>query len=208
LIEGKKILYGWLGINVQDISEELAEHFGLESRQGVIVARVLAQSPAEKAGLKDGDVIRSCDGQPLKDVRDLLKRIAKVRVGKRVKLEIIRDRRPLMVNVEVGERPGEEDQETGGMPEEGNWRGIEVGALTPELAEQYRLEVRQGVVVTRITPGSPADDAGLRVGDLILEINRRPITSVSDFMRISKGVEGDVLVKTARGYAVLREREP
>ncbi len=202
LIQGKKILYGWLGINVQDVTDELAKHFGLESKEGVIIAQVLPGSPAEEAGLKDGDVITHYEGGPLKDVRELLKRVSKSRVGKKVTLGIVREGRSMSVQVAVGERP--EALEAWEQRGEETWRGLEVSAITPELAQRYRLESSRGVVVTHVEPNSAADEAGLRVGDLILEINRRPVGSVDDFNTLSKSAKGDVLVKTTRGYAVLR----
>jgi len=202
LIQGKKVLYGWLGVNVQDLSEGLAKHFGLESREGVIVARVLPGSPGEKGGLKDGDVIRSYDGQPIKDVRELLKQVARTKVGKRVVLGVVRDRRPLHVTVEVAERPAE--LESGEARGEGTWRGLKISAVTPELAERFRIGEADGVIVTHVEPGSPADEGALRVGDLILELNRQPIHSISDFKRFSRAVKGDALLKTSRGYVVLR----
>ena len=202
LIQGKKILYGWLGINVQDVTEELAKHFGLGSKEGVIVARVLPGSPGEKGGLKDGDVITHYEGEKLKDVRELLKRVAKSRVGKKVTLSVLREGRSISVGVEVAERP--EEMEAWEAHGEEIWRGLEVSAITPDLAQRFRLETNRGVVVINVEPGSAADEAGLRVGDLILEINRRPVGSVDDFNTLSKSVKGDVLIKTARGFAVLR----
>ena len=203
LIQGRKVLYGWLGINVQDITEELAKYFGLESKEGLIVAQVLPDSPAEKSGLKDGDVIRTYDGQTLKDVRDLLKRVGRTPVGKRVSMGIIRDKRPMMLTVEIGQRP----EETEGLPAsgEGAWRGLSVSGITPEITQRYQLEGMGGVIVTGVKPGSPADEAGLRPGDVILGINRQPIQSMKDFKSVTKAAHGNVLVKTARGYAVLQE---
>ena len=79
--------------------------------------------------------------------------------------------------------------------------------MTPELAQRYQLEGVQGVVVTHVEPGSPAEDAGFRVGDVVLEVNRHPVGSVSDFKNLTRGAQGDVLIKTSRGYAVLRAGE-
>jgi serine protease Do len=204
LIEGKKVLYGWLGVNVQDVTEELAQHFKLPSQEGIIVARVLAGSPAEEGGLRDGDVVVSLEGQPLKDVRELLKKVARVPVGQKIKMGIIRDGKRQELSIKVGQRP--ESLESWEARGEGTWRGLEASAITPELAERYRLESRQGVVVTHVEPGSPAEEAGLRVRDVILEINRQKVDSLNDFTKISKKVDGDALVKTTRGYAVIRAR--
>ncbi len=202
LIQGKKILYGWLGINVQDITEDLAKYFGLEAKEGVIVAQVLTDSPAQKAGIKEGDVIRTFDGEKLKDVRDLLNRVGRAPVGKKVKLGILHDKRPMDVQVEIGKRPEESEVEAGKAGEA--WRGIKVTAITPDLASRLGLEVREGVVVTEVAPGSPAEEAGLREGDLILGLNQQPVRSVTDFNNLTRSFKGDVLVKTARGYAILR----
>ncbi|MBI3615219.1 MAG: Do family serine endopeptidase [Candidatus Omnitrophica bacterium] len=207
LIHGKKVLYGWLGINVQDLTEELAKQFGLESKEGVIVAKVLPGSPGEKGGLKDGDVIKSYDGQPIKDIRELLKQVARTKVGKRVALQILRDRRLVNVTVEVSERPSEsENGEAGEAPrEEKTWRGLEVGTITPELAERFQLKETQGVLVTRVEPGSPAEEAGLRVGDVIHGLGRQSINSTGDFKKASQAVKGDTLLKTSRGFVVVPE---
>ncbi len=205
LILGKKVLYGWLGINVQDVTEELAQHFGLESKEGVIVAKVLPDSPGDQGGLKDGDVIRVYDGQPVKEVRDLLKRISQTPVGKRVTLGVLRDNRPVKVTVEIGERPGESELEDKAGE---TWRGMTVGPLTPELAERLGLPEKAGVVIRGVEPGSAAEEAGLREGDLIFGINRLLIDSVADFQKVTRAVQGEALLKTSRGYVILPDKRP
>jgi serine protease Do len=202
LIEGKKVLYGWLGVNIQDVTPELSEVFHLPSPEGVIVARVLPNSPAEKGGLKDGDVIVRYEGEPVKNVRELLKKVARTRVGQKVTLRVIREGKERNVTVEVGERPAE--LEAWGQRMEGTWRGLEVRRLTKELAERYGHPTSEGVIVSHVEPGSPADRAGLRVGDLLLEINRLPIASVQDFLQATAQVKGPALVKTTRGYFVVK----
>ena len=115
---------------------------------------------------------------------------------------MVRDRRSVDVTVEVAERPAElESVEAHG---EGTWRGLEVSAVTPELAERFRIGETEGVIITQVEPGSPADEAGLKGGDLIRELNRQPIRSVSDFKKAARAVKGDALVKTSRGYVVLQ----
>ncbi len=201
LIAGKRVLYGWLGVNVQDVSEELAQHFALKGREGAIVARVLPGSPAEKAGLKDGDVVVAYGGQPVQSVAALLKQVARARVGERIPVQVVRAGRLLKLSVEVGERPGEEGPEA---PAGGAWRGMEVSPLTEEMAHHLGVEASSGVVVTGVEPGSMAERAGIRAGDLILEVSRRPVAGMRDFTEATRGAEGDVLIKTSRGYYVLR----
>ena len=191
LIQGKKVLYGWLGINVQDVSEDLQQHFKLSSQEGVIVARVLEHSPAEKAGLKDGDVIVALSDQPVKNVHQMLKEVARAKVGQKMPLKVIRNEKELRLTVEIAERPSE--MEEGEARGEGTWRGLELG------------EIAEGVAIRQIEPGSLADQAGLQVGDLLLEINRHPIHSVKEFQQIASQAKGDALIKTARGFFVLRE---
>ncbi len=106
------------------------------------------------------------------------------------------------LQVEIGKRPEEAEAEAGTT--RAGWQGIKVTAIKPELAQQLGLEARDGVVVTEVEPGSPAEEANLRAGDLILGLNQEPVRSVADFNRLTRSLKGDVLVKTVRGYAILR----
>ncbi len=203
LIEGKKILYGWLGVHIQDVNEELARAFQLSGREGAIVIRVIPDSPAEKAGLRDGDVIVAYAGEPVKNVRELLKLSGRTRVGQKVNLQVIREGKEVRVPVEVGERP--QELAAWGERGQGSWRGLEVSGLTPELAQQFQVPFAEGVIVTQVEPGSPADEAGVRIGDLVLEVNRRRVRSVQEFAQIAASVRGDALLKARRGFFVVRE---
>jgi len=202
LIKGKKILYGWLGVNVQDIGEALAQYFGLPDRQGVVVARVVPDGPAAKAGVKDGDVVRSYQGQAVRNVRELLAVVARTKVGTKVTLELVREKKPVTVTIVVSERPGDLAGLAARAPK--TWRGLEVSELTEELAQRFHAAERRGVVVTNVEPGSPADDAGLRVGDLINEINRRPVATLDEYTPATASAGGDCLVRTQRGYAIVK----
>ena len=202
LIEGKKVLYGWLGVNAQDVTQELAEAFKLPSSEGVIVARVLPDSPAEKAGIQDGDVILSINDQPIKNSREVVAKVSRSKVGEKAALVILREGKEIRLTVEIGERPGETEE--GEIAGEGSWRGAKVGPLTPEMAQRFELPEEEGVVVLEVEPGSLAAGAGLRPGDLILEINRKPVRSVRDFSQAAAQVRGDALVKTMRGFLVIR----
>ncbi len=202
LISGKKILYGWLGISVQDLTEELAEYFAISEQEGALVVKVLEESPAEKSGFKEGDVIRSFDGRDTKDVRSLLREVGKAEVGKKVAVLIIRDKKPLTLKVEVGERP--EDLEKLAQAAEKAWRGMEVSEISADLARRYRIEAEDGVVVRHIEPQSPADSAGLAPGDVIVAINNQRIRNITDYESVSQAVKGDALIRTERGFAVLK----
>ncbi|MDP2938972.1 MAG: trypsin-like peptidase domain-containing protein [Candidatus Omnitrophota bacterium] len=213
LIQGKKVVYGWLGVSVQELNEKLAEYFGLKEKQGVLVSGAIKDGPAEKAGIKNGDIILTFDGQRVNSVRDVLKLTGNTEVGKKVKLGILRDKKPLSVEVEIGERPQnldnlEESKPSLGEPEvKQSFRGIAVQELTQDMIRQFDLEEKQGVIITNIEPNSPADEAGLQIGDVITEINKQPIKTLPDYqLAIKKFKHEDCLLQTSRGYVVLKAK--
>lgn len=205
LIEGKKVLYGWLGVSVQEVTEDLSKYFDLSEKQGVIVSKVFKDSPAEKGGLKDGDIITSFAGQKIKSVRELVKTVGMTDVGKKVKVDILRDKKNMTLEIEVGERP--EDltiTESAAKEEEQGWRGLSVANITPEIAQKFKLEKDQGVVVTYVEPGSLADYAGIFPGDIIMQIDKRDINNIDDFNKVTKPIQGDALIRTDKGYSVIK----
>ena len=207
LIEGKKVLYGWLGIKVQDLDQELAEYFAVKDRKGVLVVEVLDDSPAMKAGIKEGDVIKVFAKTQIENVSRLLKEVGKAEVGKTVEITLLRDKKKISLKVKIGERPQDEvfQEEAEEEPSEEQWRGIEVRQITKELSKRMRLKQKTGIVVIRVERGSPADEAGLMVGDAILEINRKPVRKISEFNKITAEVKGNCLIRTARGYLIIKE---
>ncbi|MCM8770541.1 MAG: Do family serine endopeptidase, partial [Candidatus Omnitrophica bacterium] len=204
LIEGKKVIYGWLGVSVQDLDENLAKYFGLPDKNGVLVTKVLEGSPAQKAGVKESDVIKKFDQKTINNVKELLAIVGATEAGKKVKMTVIRDKRELNLDIEVGERP-EKIEEFG---EEGRtsqaWRGMEVQTLTSSLARRFGLGEEEGVVVTAVKPNSPADEAGIVPGDVILEINKVPVRNIEDYNKITSGLKTDALLKTRRGFVVIK----
>lgn len=211
LIEGKKIVYGWLGIMIQNLDENLINYFGLTKKEGVLVSKVIKDSPAQKAGIKEGDIILKLDGQETNTVNSLLKIVGETPVGKSVQASLLRDKQKISLEVKIEARPEdkaeeiiEEKQIT---QDESWWRGIQAQEITPELARKLNLSEQheqQGVVITDIQPNSPADEAGLISGDIILGINRIHIDSLNTYKRLIKGISGDCLVRTARGFFVLK----
>jgi len=205
LISGKKILYGWLGVTVQDLTPELAKHFGLADTKGALVAGVLEDSPAQKGGIKEGDVIKRVGDEEIDSVRKLISTVSKIEVGKTIKLSILRNNKKVSLEVEVGQRP--EDLEQVSSVEElstaAAWRGIEVEELNPDLVRRFQIRGKQGVVIVNVEPGSPADEAGLMPGDVILSINRQSINNLSDYNKVIKDLADSALIKTQRGYYVI-----
>jgi serine protease Do len=206
LIKGEEVSYGWLGVKVQDLNQELAEYFGLPDQKGALVAKVLKGGPAEKAGMKEGDVIRKFNGQEVENTADLVNKVAHTEAGKTVEIEIIRDKKPLTLKVKIGKRPLTLTEETAGG--EYSWRGITVSDLTLDVRKKFGIEEEgKGVVVIAVEEESPAWNAGIKVGDIIEEINHHLISNVDDFEKVTQQIKGKALVRTQRGYFLIPPEE-
>ena len=200
LIEHGNVTRGYLGVTIQDLTAELAKSFGLKDTKGVLVSQVMPDTPAEKAGMKQGDVIASINGKPVETAAALRNEVAMKAPGTAVKVGVIRDGKEKTLSVKVEKMS--EDLLTSSRSESIRDLGMSVSALTKELAEQYGLENEKGVVVTGVEQGSLAARAGIRQGMLIKEVNRRPVTSVKEFEdALKKNGKKPVLlfVRDARG---------
>ncbi|MFZ5800327.1 MAG: Do family serine endopeptidase [Candidatus Omnitrophota bacterium] len=210
LIEGKKITYGWLGVSVQDIDDKLAGYFKLSNKEGALVVDVIKGGPAETAGLKNGDIIIAFEGKAIKEVRELVKLASGAEVGTKVSLKIIRDGKTRDIFAVIGERPEKLAEEiptpAPRVSGQETFRGMRVESLSEEMAEQLGVEEQQGVVVTDVEPESLAAAAGLRLGDVISQIDKSPVKNLDDFQAAITKVKGDCLLKTGRGYVVLAEK--
>ncbi|MBJ6802047.1 DegQ family serine endoprotease [Geomonas propionica] len=187
LKESGKVTRGWLGVSVQMVTQDLAKSFGMESEQGALVAEVMKDSPAEKAGVKGGDIILEYDGHVIKDMAELPRRVAATPVGKHVKLVVLRDGKqvPLQVAIEKLKDGGEDEDGT----VTGDRLGLKVTDLTPERAQQMRLQGEKGVLVTDVQADSVAEKAGIVEGDLIREINGVRISSAKDYSKVVGAVK-------------------
>jgi serine protease Do len=190
LAKNGKVVRGFLGVNVQDISPALADSFNLKNRAGALVAEVTPDSPAAKAGLKEGDVITSFNGQPVADANRLTIEVTSVAPGVKVNLDVLRDGKPEQLVATTGERPnraGGRSLEPAASPDdEGVLNGVAVDDLTPEGRREMNLPARlKGAVVSEVTPDSAAARAGVSAGDVILEINRQKVTSAQDAIEFS-----------------------
>ncbi|MGQ9647081.1 MAG: DegQ family serine endoprotease [Thermodesulfobacteriota bacterium] len=185
LITHGKVVRPWLGISAQDLTPEMMEHFKVKEKDGVLVGQVHLGTGAEKAGLVSGDIIKSVDDKPVKNVNELVKEIQRKKVGQKVKLTVIRDGKPITIDVTTTAMP--EKIETAREKEEEEKLGAKVQELTPQLASRYGISgIKQGVVVVGVEPGSIADEVGLQEGDVILEINRKKIGNLRDFDKAVK----------------------
>jgi serine protease Do len=208
LINKGRVRRGQLGVYVQPVTEDIAQSLGMKDARGVIVGSVQKGSAAEKAGLKQGDVITAFNGSAVLDANELRNLVAATQPGADATVTILRDGREQQLKVTLGELSvaapeGGEGGEGGGGGDqsEGGKLGIEVTPLTPETASRFRLPSdRQGLIVTDVDPSGPAADAGLRQGDLIEQANRQPVKSVED-LRAAIQAAGDrpLLLLVTRG---------
>jgi serine protease Do len=181
LIAGGRVVRGWLGVAIQDVTDDLAPTFGVPEREGVLVADVLKDGPAERAGLKTGDVIVEFAGTPIKETPDLQRRVAAVTPGQATEVKVVREGQKLTLPVTVGEMPTDETV-AAVEPADDTW-GVRVERVTPEIAQRLDLPRPEGVVVTEVQTGGPAEKSGLRRGDVVLEIGGRPVRDVASFYR-------------------------
>jgi serine protease Do len=183
LKEHGKVTRGWLGVMIQQVTSDLAENFGLDRPIGALIGQVIADSPAEKAGLKAGDVIIEYNGKEVSQMSMLPAMVTSTSVGEKAKLVMIRDGKKQNITVEIGKLEDEEvvvaDAETGTSKK----LGLTVQELTPKLAESLRIEETQGLIVSDITPGSAAAEVGILRGDIILEINREKVENVAQYKK-------------------------
>jgi serine protease Do len=180
-LKGKgKVTRGYLGVLIQKVTPDIAESLGLEKARGALVANVSKDGPADRAGVKVGDVIVEFDGKEIRDSNELPIIVARTGVNKSVRLKVLRDKKEVALSVAVGEL---KEEEVVAAAEEKGELGMAVQRLTPELAESLGLERAEGVVITSITPGGPADESGLRRGDVILEIDRKPVRNLADYTK-------------------------
>jgi serine protease Do len=196
-----KVTRGWLGVLIQKVTPDIAESLGLAKPEGALVADVMQDSPAAEAGIKVGDIIIEFDGHTIKDSNELPLLVARTPVGKVVKVKLLRNNNPVTVEVKIGELKEEEPTgERGSAAEEE--LGITVQPLTPDVAESLGLSRDlKGMVVARVEPGSPAEEAGLRRGDVILEVNREPVKDLASYRKALKAAAGkkSVLLLVRRG---------
>ncbi len=195
---------GWLGVSLQALDEELADSFGLKNSHGALINEVVVDSPAEKAGLKRGDIILAYNGHTVEELNDLPRLVAETPVNKTVKIKIFRDGKERKVKVKIGKLDEGEREISARGDENGGALGITAANVTPELVKRYSLEGNEGVLIVRVDPDGSAAEANLQVGDLIIEADGKEVNSVRKFEEIiGKMSTGDVLRQLIQRKATL-----
>ncbi len=190
LKESGEVSRGWLGVGIQDITDSLEEYYDLKSDEGVLVTEVYPDQPAARGGIESGDVIVAVDGEPMEDARDLSSTIANLPAGKETEITVIRDGKRRTLTVTLGLRAdGEKGIAGAGPAPSADDLGLGLTDLTPQLAQRLGIDTDEGVVVSRVMPGSKAHAAGFRRGDLILEFNRDPISDVTELKQALDGID-------------------
>jgi serine protease Do len=176
-----------LGVNIQRVTLEIAESLGMEAARGALVANVAAGSPAERAGIRVRDVIVQYAGKPIEDSSDLPLVVARTHVGSRVNILVLRDKEEVSLTVTIAEL--KEEEAVAPVPERESDFGLTVQNVTPEIAQTLGLKRAEGVVITAVGRGSPADDAGLRRGDVILEVDGKTVRNLSEYREATAGLK-------------------
>jgi len=202
LIKTGKVSRGYLGVSIRSLDDEgLAKQFKVPDTSGALVNDVTPGGPADKAGIKNGDVIRKLDGKTVRDSGQLTAMVTNMNPGTEVTLDILRDGKPMTIHLTLGERPANLSATPGvsKAPSEGALRGITVQNLTPDLRDRLGLPPSvRGIVISELDPASPAVQAGIQPGDVIESINRQPVNSVADFNRLAAEAKGQTLLRINR----------
>jgi serine protease Do len=200
LKEKGKVVRGWMGVSIQSVTPDLAQSFGMKEARGALVGDVSPGSPADKAGLKRGDVIVAYDGKNIKDSNDLPRYVAETPVGKTVDVTIVRDgkekRVPVKIEEMTEEKPQPQTEETTGVES----YGMKLDELTGRWQQHLQTGEKSGVVVVGVEEGSTADDAGIEAGDIIKEVDRKPVRNLEEYNAAVQKAKGrSVLLLVQRG---------
>lgn len=195
LIKHKKVVRGWLGVSIQEVTSDLAEEFGVKELKGALVSGVVKGSPADKAGIKQGDVILRYNGKDVEDTGHLRNMVSQTAIGSKVKIRLLRKRQDMEVEVVIAELPKKlaeaaspEESADGGGSEA--LSGIYVRELTPDLARRFGIDENEsGVVIVKVDRASRAFGAGLRPGDIILQVNQKDVATLEDYKKAASSIK-------------------
>jgi serine protease Do len=212
LIRDGKVTHAFIGIQIADITPDNAKFFQMNKAEGALISEVEPDAPGAKAGLQTGDVITELDGKPVADAGQLQMLVGQKRPGDTVHLRVVRDSKPESIAVTLEALGNGKGIETAaGEHGKGRW-GLRLADLTPDLRNEVQAQGSvHGALVEDVQPGSPADNAGLQRGDVIMEVNRHPVKSLSDAAQALSGVPNgqDALVLVwSQGGSTFRVLHP
>nr|WP_300462664.1 PDZ domain-containing protein [Desulfobacula sp.] len=212
LVKHGKVIRGWLGVSIQDLNQGLAKAMGLDQTIGVLVSEVAEDGPAQKAGIKRGDVILKINGKQVNNTGQLRSTIASLGAGAKVSIQYVRNKKEKTSTVELDQLPENLAAHSFFEKDYGALSGITIAPLNDGTKSKFQIpdQVNQGVIITSVKDGSPSQMANLRPGDIILEINRMEVNSVDDFRdAYKKSSNGDTLLLVYRNgrayYLVLKK---
>jgi serine protease Do len=193
LKEKGRVSRGWLGVYIQKVTPDLASSFGLDKPKGALVSEVIQGGPAEGSGLEHGDIIIEFNGRPVEQFNDLPRMVAATPPGEKVTLTILRKGKEKAIKVQLGELPDEEAAVAEGTS--GEELGLQLQEVTPELARTHELASDKGLIVTDLDPQGVAAEAGLRRGDIILEVNQSQVYTIAAFQKkVESAKKGDMML--------------
>jgi serine protease Do len=199
LIKTGKVIRPWVGIGLQDITSDLMKFFDLKEKSGALISQVYGGSPAEKAGLKAGDVVIEIDGVKITNSQDVVREVLKKQLGQKVDFVILREGKRTEISLITAQMPEKLGEREPDQPAR-EWFGLRVSNVTPDLAKQLGLTKTEGIVIVGVEPNSVAQRAGLRAGDMILEVNRQKVFNEEDYRSAMEKTKPD------RGVLLLIDR--
>jgi serine protease Do len=199
-----RVTRGWLGVQIQEVTEAMAEQFGLDEARGALVSQILEGTPAADAGIERGDVIVEFNGEKIGEWRDLPIVVAQATVEKDAKVVVMRDGKRKDLRVKIGRLPDDEQVASNETEQEGAGAyGLRLQDLTPALAEQLGIEESAGVLVADVDPAGPAAEAGIRRGDVIVEIDRTAVSNAEALASKLGSIPKSALLLVRRGENTL-----
>ncbi len=198
---------GWLGVGIQNLTEEIANYYGIKEVKGAFVMEVFPDDPADIAGIKPKDIIVEINGSMVESSRDLTGLIANIGVGEEVEIKVIRNGEKKTFKVKIGKR--KDDVAASGKIKQNDRLGINLSNVTPETARRFNIQAERGVLVTDVDPDSKGEKAGVMVGDIIMEVNRTPVNDIKEYDREIKKVKSgetiQLFIKRAEsGFRVVK----
>jgi len=194
LKESGEVSRGWLGVGIQPLSDEMAEYYGIEDGKGVLVVDAFPDDPAYKAGIRSKDIIIELNGMTIENSRDLTRKIAEIPVGSTAEIKVLRGGKPKTFEVVIAKRDDIKISAEGPRKEQESELGIRVSKITPEMAQRFGIKEAEGVLVLGVEEESKVAEAGVLVGDIIKEINHRPVNTVEEYnSAVNKIDKGDVI---------------